>query len=64
VEVAGFSLPAEAIELKQRIGYVPETAELYETLSARASLLFSLQLLLVEGCRLPSRPGRNASTYS
>ena len=38
VEVAGFSLPAEAIELKPRIGYVPETAELYETLSAREFL--------------------------
>ena len=38
VEVQGFSLPAHARELKQRIGYVPEAAELYETLSAREFL--------------------------
>src|SRR5687767_5309222 len=38
VEVAGFSLPQQSVELKQRIGYVPEAAELYETLSAREFL--------------------------
>jgi ABC-2 type transport system ATP-binding protein len=38
VEVHGFSLPTQARELKQRIGYVPEAAELYETLSAREFL--------------------------
>ncbi len=38
VEVAGFSLPGQAVELKQHIGYVPEAAELYETLSAREFL--------------------------
>jgi ABC-2 type transport system ATP-binding protein len=38
VEVQGFSLPQHARELKQRIGYVPEAAELYDTLSAREFL--------------------------
>jgi len=38
VEVHGFSLPDQARELKQRIGYVPEAAELYETLSAHEFL--------------------------
>ena len=35
VEVEGYKLPQEAFEVKKRIGYVPESAELYETLSAR-----------------------------
>ena len=38
VVVEGFELPGQAVELKQRIGYVPEAAELYETLSAHEFL--------------------------
>jgi ABC-2 type transport system ATP-binding protein len=38
VVVEGLELPREAVELKRRIGYVPEAAELYETLSAREFL--------------------------
>ena len=34
VEVEGFKLPQEAFEVKKRIGYVPESAELYESLNA------------------------------
>ncbi|MCC7009941.1 MAG: ABC transporter ATP-binding protein [Acidobacteria bacterium] len=34
VEVDGLRLPGDAVELKRRVGYVPEAAELYETLSA------------------------------
>jgi ABC-2 type transport system ATP-binding protein len=34
VVVQGFTLPAESFALKKTIGYVPEAAELYETLSA------------------------------
>ena len=34
VVVEGFDLPGQSVGLKQRIGYVPEAAELYETLSA------------------------------
>jgi ABC-2 type transport system ATP-binding protein len=38
VIVDGFELPRQALDLKRRIGYVPEAAELYETLSAREFL--------------------------
>ena len=38
VEVEGFSLPEHAFEVKQRIGYVPESAELYDTLTAQEFL--------------------------
>jgi ABC-2 type transport system ATP-binding protein len=38
VIVDGCTLPADAVRLKRRIGYVPEAAELYETLSAREFL--------------------------
>jgi ABC-2 type transport system ATP-binding protein len=38
VRVDGLTLPADGVELKRRIGYVPEAAELYETLSAREFL--------------------------
>jgi ABC-2 type transport system ATP-binding protein len=38
VTVDGVTLPRDAVELKRRIGYVPEAAELYETLSAREFL--------------------------
>ena len=38
VVVDGQTLPQEAVRLKQRLGYVPESAELYETLSAREFL--------------------------
>ena len=37
-EVAGFDVVAEPLEVKQRIGYVPESAALYESLSAREYL--------------------------
>jgi len=34
VEVDGFVLPGQAVEMKRRIGYVPESAELFESLTA------------------------------
>src|ERR1700688_171280 len=34
VEVGGCRLPDEAFEVKKRVGYVPESAELYESISA------------------------------
>ena len=34
VEVAGRQLPEHAYEVKQQIGYVPESAELYESITA------------------------------
>jgi len=38
VTVAGHSLPDQAVELKERIGYVPESAALFETLSGQEFL--------------------------
>ena len=38
VTVAGFSLPERAIEVKQRIGYVPESAALFESLTGQEFL--------------------------
>src|SRR5262245_51639131 len=34
VEIEGLELPRQAFDVKKRIGYVPESADLYETLSA------------------------------
>jgi ABC-2 type transport system ATP-binding protein len=34
VAIEGFELPQQSLEVKKRIGYVPETADLYESLSA------------------------------
>ena len=36
--VAGFDVAAQPVEVKRRIGYVPEAAALYESLTARESL--------------------------
>ena len=38
VRVAGFSMPDEAVEAKKRIGYVPEAAALFESLSGQEFL--------------------------
>jgi ABC-2 type transport system ATP-binding protein len=38
VEVDGLRLPGQSVELKRRIGYVPEAADLYESLSAQEFL--------------------------
>lgn len=38
VEVDGLRLPSQSVELKRRIGYVPEAADLYESLSAQEFL--------------------------
>ncbi len=40
VEVAGFSVRNAPLEVKRRIGYVPELAELYDLLTPREFLLF------------------------
>jgi len=37
-KVAGFDVAADPLEVKRRIGYVPESAALYESLSAREFL--------------------------
>ena len=38
VRIAGCAMPAEAVEAKKRIGYVPEAAGLFETLSGQEFL--------------------------
>ena len=51
--VAGFDVGEAPMEVKQRIGYVPESAALYETLSAREylELIASLHHLPPAGAR-------------
>jgi ABC-2 type transport system ATP-binding protein len=51
--VAGFDVVRDPLEVKQRIGYVPESAALYETLSAREylELIASLHHLPPAGAR-------------
>jgi ABC-2 type transport system ATP-binding protein len=55
VVVDGCDLPQDAVRLKQRIGYVPEAAELYETLSAREFLELSGRLHDLEDRSLYAR---------
>ena len=38
VEIAGWTLPSQSFDVKQIVGYVPEAAALYETLSAQEFL--------------------------
>ncbi len=49
--VLGMDLATNAIEIKRRIGYIPENAALYETLTPIEYLLFVGQLY-----QLPSKP--------
>jgi ABC-2 type transport system ATP-binding protein len=44
ITVAGFPLPARAIDVKQRIGYVPETAVLFDSLTGQEFLELSGRL--------------------
>jgi ABC-2 type transport system ATP-binding protein len=44
VSVAGFPLPERAVEVKQRIGYVPEAAMLFESLTGQEFLELSGRL--------------------
>jgi ABC-2 type transport system ATP-binding protein len=55
VTVGGFTLPGDAVEMKRHIGYVPESAELYETLTAREFLELSGRLHDLEDERLLPR---------
>jgi ABC-2 type transport system ATP-binding protein len=55
VEVQGFTLPDEAFALKKVVGYVPEAAELYETLSALEFLEFCGRLHGIEEASLQRR---------
>src|SRR5215207_7985425 len=55
--VAGFDVVQAPLEVKRRIGYVPESAALYETLTAREylDLIASLHHLPAAGARQRSQ---------
>jgi ABC-2 type transport system ATP-binding protein len=55
VEVEGHQLPDEAFEVKKRVGYVPESAELYESISALEFLELCGRLHEIEERTLRSR---------
>ena len=55
VSVTGLSLPEQAVNVKQRIGYVPESAVLFESLTGQEFLELSGRLHDVEEDTLQSR---------
>jgi ABC-2 type transport system ATP-binding protein len=55
VKVDGFSLPAQAVDVKQRIGYVPEAAVLFESLTGQEFLELMGRLHAVEEDTLQNR---------
>lgn len=59
----GATLPGSAIEVKRRIGYVPENAVLFESLSGQEFLELSGRLQDVEETRLQSRIASILETF-
>jgi ABC-2 type transport system ATP-binding protein len=57
VSIEGFQLPEQSIEVKKRVGYVPESAELYESLSALEFLELCGRLHEIEEPVLQNRIG-------
>lgn len=55
VRVAGLPLPEQAIQVKQRIGYVPESAMLFESLTGQEFLELSGRLHGVDEASLQER---------
>jgi ABC-2 type transport system ATP-binding protein len=55
VTVEGLDLPRDGVRLKQRIGYVPEAADLYESLSAQEFLELCGRLHEIEARALAAR---------
>jgi ABC-2 type transport system ATP-binding protein len=55
VEVEGYRLPDQAFEVKKCIGYVPESAELYESISALEFLQLCGRLHEIEESALQAR---------
>lgn len=63
IEVAGLPLPGSAIEVKQCIGYVPETAVLFESLTGQEFLELAGRLHGVEEETLQTRIGSILETF-
>jgi ABC-2 type transport system ATP-binding protein len=63
VSVTGLPLPERAIDVKQRIGYVPEAAVLFESLTGQEFLELSGRLHDVEEGTLQSRIGCILETF-
>jgi ABC-2 type transport system ATP-binding protein len=55
VEIEGCTLPGKAFEVKQRIGYVPESGDLYESISALEFLELCGRLHEIDESRLQAR---------
>jgi ABC-2 type transport system ATP-binding protein len=64
VSVTGLPLPERAVDVKQRIGYVPEAAVLFEYLSGQEFLELSGRLHEVEECMLQARIGSILETFN
>ena len=43
-QVAGFDIKSQSVQLRQHIGYVPESVRLYDTLTATENLMFFARL--------------------
>src|SRR5262245_42078612 len=55
VAIEGLQLPDQAFEAKKRLGYVPESADLYESLSALEFLELCGRMHEIEEATLQSR---------
>ncbi len=64
VSVAGFPLPERAVDVKQRIGYVPESAALFESLTGQEFLELSGRLHDVDEETLQTRIRDILETFS
>ena len=57
VRVCGHDVVAEADEVRRRIGYVPEAADLYDALTGREFLELLSDLHLLDRATAAARPG-------
>lgn len=58
VEVFGENIASGSVEYKKRIGYVPETADIYESLTAQEYLTFIAQLYGIDAAAAESKARR------
>jgi len=64
ITVAGMPLPERAVDVKQRIGYVPETAVLFDSLTGQEFLELSGRLHGVDEDLLQARIGSILETFT